>query len=119
MKGLGMKNVVIGILIGLCVIFAALTRYKVGESLPVGVYTESFDASDGIYKFCRTNFGEPNSPRLQAAPDDWISAFGNNERTLIFHNLSELRFIVAQQGLRLLELEKRCKDPNIPDGTSE
>lgn len=92
----------------------SMVRYPVGESVPPEVYTAPF-APDGIYRFMQTSFlSDPNDPnsvkKVQAAPNDWITTFGNNERTLIFHTLSELRFIQAQQAQRLLELEK--KDPN-------
>jgi len=101
-----MRNVVIAVLIGLCVIFVGM-RYQVGEPVPAGVYTEPFQ-SDGIYRFIQTGF-DPNDPKkVQAAPDDWVQKFGNNERTLILYNISELRVIVANQAKRIAELE----DPN-------
>lgn len=76
---------------------AMLVRYPVGESVPVEVYTASFDPCDPAYRF------------LAPPPKDWIVQFGNNERTMLIHAVSELRVIVAEQGRRLLELEKRVK----------
>ena len=103
-----MRRVVIGMLIGLMFCLLGLARYNVGQPVPADVYTAAFEA-DGIYKFCQTNYGEPNSPRLQAAPDDWIQTFGNNERTLVMYNISELRAIIAVQNRRIAEL---AAEPN-------
>jgi hypothetical protein len=100
-----MKNVVIGILIGGCFMLAAAVRYQVGRPISSGVYTEQFDASDGIYKFIQTDFGEPNAPKLQAAPDEWIKQFGNNERTMLMYEISELRVISANVNKRISALE--------------
>ena len=98
-----MRRIVIGIVIGLMFCLLGLARYNVGQPVPADVYTAPFEA-DGIYKFCQIDYGEPNSPKLQAAPDDWIKTFGNNERTLILYNISELRAIVAVQNRRIAEL---------------
>ena len=98
-----MRRMVIGIVIGLIFCLLGLARYNVGQPVPVDVYTSPFEA-DGIYKFCQIDYGEPNNPKLQAAPDDWIQTFGNNERTLILYNISELRAIVAVQNRRIAEL---------------
>jgi hypothetical protein len=111
-----MQRIVIGVLIGMCFMLAAMVRYPVGQAVPAEVYTAPFDASDGLYKFFQTDFGEPNSPgkphvaKLQAAPDEWIKQFGNNERTALFHTISELRVVVANQSRRIMALEAR--DPN-------
>lgn len=102
------RDLLIGIMIGLCFMLAAMVRYEVGRAVPANVYTVPFEA-DGIYKFMQTNYGEPNKPKIQSAPDDWIKQFGNNERTLLFHTLSELRIVVAAQAKRIAALE----DPNI------
>ena len=85
--------------------------YQVGQPVSTTVYTEPFDVNDLAYKFFQTNYGEPNAPKLQSAPDDWVQRFGDSERTLLLHAVSELRVIIAIQNKRILELEKR-KDPN-------
>ena len=109
-----MRRMAMGIVIGLVfcpsniLLLLGLARYNVGQPVPADVYTAPFEA-DGIYKFCQVDYGEPNSPRLQAAPDDWIKTFGNNERTLIMYNISELRAIVAVQNRRIAAL---TVDPN-------
>ena len=112
------------VLIGLCVaiaflvfVFAGIHRYPVGQPVPASVYTEPFDPCDPAYKFIQTNYGEPNKPKWQAAPDDWIQKFGNNERTALIHSISELRVVVAAQSKRLMALEDWQKkqpafDPN-------
>lgn len=95
-----------------------MVRYPIGEPVPCEVYTSPFDAGDPAYKFFQTNYGEPNKPKMQAAPDDWIQKFGNNERTMLLHTISELRVVVAQQGDRILGLEKWNKsvqDTMIPE----
>ena len=83
-----------------------MVRYQVGIPISRDIYTEPFDANDPAYKFFVINYGEPNAPKLQSAPDDWIKMCGDNERTLIFHAVSELRVAVAIQSKRILELEK-------------
>jgi hypothetical protein len=101
-------EVIIGILIGMCFTIAAAVRYQ--QTVSPAVYTATFEPADGIYKFCQTDFGEPNKPKLQSAPDDWVKQFGNNERTLLFHTISELRMVVANQSKRIMALE--AGDPN-------
>ena len=91
-----------------------MVRYPVGDNVPVEVYTTKFEP-DGIYKFLQTKYlSDPNDPnstvKIQAAPDDWVQAFGNNERTLLFHTISELRVIMSAQSRKILELESRLKD---------
>ena len=101
---------------GLCM---AMVRYPVGKPVPTDVYTASFEQDD-IYKFLQTDYGEPNKPKLQSAPNDWIEKFGDNERTLLFHTISELRVVVANQGQRIVTLTDRLdnmeaklvRDPN-------
>jgi len=104
--------IAVGMMLIICM---SMVRYPVGQPVPMGVYTEPFSPEDGIYKFMQIVYlsdpNDPNSPKkVQAAPDDWISAFGNNERTMLFHTLSELRVIVAQQGNRLINLELRIEN---------
>lgn len=110
--------------IGLCVaiaflvfVFAGIHRYPVGQPVPAPVYTEPFDPCDPAYKFIQTNYGEPNKPKWQAAPDDWVRKFGNNERTMLIHAVSELRVVVASlskevAGLKVTvaDLTKRLAD---------
>ena len=86
-----------------------INRYPVGQPVPASVYTELFDPCDSAYKF------------LQAPPKDWTDQFGNNERTMLIHAVSELRVVVAAQGKRLMDLEKWQKaqpvweiEPNCP-----
>jgi len=55
-----------------------------------------YNPNDPIYKF------------INPAPEDWTGQFGDNERTRLLHSISELRVVVAAQGLRILSLE----DPN-------
>lgn len=107
------------------------TRYPVGQPVPSSVYTEPFDPCDPAYKFLEIRFGDPNNLRWQSAPDDWISKFGNNERTMFLHETSKLKVVVAglarevlalraevaAQGKRLAALEEWRKkqgtfDPN-------
>ena len=95
------------------------SRYPVGQPVPASVYTEPFDPCDPAYKFIQTNFGEPNKPKWQAAPDDWILKFGNNERTMLIHSISELRVVVAQQTKRLMVLEAIHKDELTPKDPNE
>jgi hypothetical protein len=82
-------------------------RYPVGQSVPAEVYTAPFDPCDPAYRF------------MQAPPKDWAERFGNSERTMLIHAVSELRVVVAQQGQRLLALEAihkvelTPKDPNV------
>ena len=92
-----------------------MVRYPVGQPIPPAIYTTPFE-NDGIYKFIQTNFGDPNIPKIQAAPDDWIAKFGNNERTLILYAISDLRANVALQARRLMALEKLAKPV---DGTQK
>lgn len=100
-----------GILIGTA---QTAKRYSTGVSS--GIYTEPFDPCDPAYKFLQIRYGDPNNPHWQAAPDDWIQKFGNNERTCLIHAISELRVVVAAQGRRLLDIESKPnidkKDPN-------
>ncbi len=86
----------------------AMVRYPVGQPVPSEIYTQPFEA-DEIYSFFPINYGEPNKPRLQAAPDGWIEKFGNNERTMLFHAISENRVKIAGLMDKVKELEK---DPN-------
>ena len=93
------------ILIPATLTLSRLVRYPVGESVPSTVYTAPFDPCDPAYKY------------LAPPPKDWAGPFGNNERTMLIHAVSELRMVVAAQGKRLIELEKRVKasepvDPN-------
>jgi len=81
-------------------------RYPVGQSVPASVYTEPFDPCDPAYKFFQIRYGDPSNPKWQAAPDEWIQRFGNNERTMLLQTISELRVVVAAQGKRLMEFEK-------------
>lgn len=74
-------------------------RYPVGEAVPVETYTEPLDPCDP----------DPAHKFLALPPEDWARQFGNNERTMLIHAVSELRVIVAAQGKRLLELEKRVE----------
>lgn len=82
-----------------------LVRYQTGRVEP-GVYTAVFDCNDPAYRFFQTNYGDPNVPKMQSAPDDWVLRFGDNERTMLLHAVSELRMVVASQGARLRVLEK-------------
>jgi len=79
------------------VVALSLVRYPVGEAVPVEVYTAPFDPCDAVYKF------------LAAPPEDWTVQFGNNERTVLIHAISELRIVVATLSRRLIELEERVK----------
>lgn len=96
-------------------VFAGVQRYPVGQPAPASVYTEPFDPCDPIYKFIQINYGEPNKPKWQAAPDDWILKFGNNERTMLLHSISELRVVAAAQSKRILALEQKQKPYNEAD----
>jgi len=73
-------------------------RYPVGQPVSSSVYTEPFDPCDPAYKF------------INPPPKDWAEKFGNSERTMLIHAVSELRVVVAAQGLRILALEKGLKD---------
>jgi hypothetical protein len=51
---------------------------------------------------------DPNDPAYKYIPEadpTWIEKFGASERTRLLHSISELRFVVAAQGKRLVELE--------------
>ena len=85
-------------------------RYQVGQSVSPTIYTEQFDGSDPAYKFFQITFGDANDPNVQAAPDDWVGQFGDSERTLLLHTISELRVVVASQGRKLMDLESRIKE---------
>ena len=89
--------------------FAGVQRYPVGQPVPSEVYTAPFDPCDPAYKFFQTKYGDPNNPKYQAAPDEWIAKFGNNERTMLLHAISELRVVVAAQAKRLAVLEEFAK----------
>jgi len=88
-------------------------RYQVGEPVSLGVYTETFDVNDPAYKFMQIIYGDPNSQTLQAAPDDWVQQFGNSERTLLLHAVSELRVVVASQGRAIMDLEARIDEMEL------
>ena len=103
---MNIKYFLISVIIGLSFVCLAMVRYPVGKPVPSDVYTASFEQDD-IYKFLQTDYGEPNKPKLQSAPDDWIEKFGDNERTLLFHTISELRVVVANQGKRIVTLTDR------------
>ena len=90
-----------------------LSRYPVGQAVPAEVYTAPFDPCDPAYKFFQIHYGEPNKPRWQAAPDDWVRQFGDSERTMLIHAVSELRVVVAAQGKRLLALEAWQKNQPV------
>ena len=98
---------IIGVLGVVCM---AAGRYQVGQSVSPTIYTEQFDGSDPAYKFFQTTFGDANDPNVQAAPDDWVGQFGDSERTLLLHTISELRVVVASQGRKLMDLESRIKE---------
>ena len=83
-----------------------MARYQAGQPVSTTIYTEPFDVNDPAYKFFQTNYGEPNAPKLQSAPDDWVQRFGDSERTMLLHAVSELRVAVAIQSKRILEIEK-------------
>jgi len=87
-----------------------MVRYPVGQPVPSSVYTDPFDPCDPAYKYMQTNYGEPNTPRWQAAPDDWVQRFGDNERTMLLHAVSELRVVAAAQSKRILALEAWQKE---------
>ena len=91
----------------------AAGRYQVGEPVSLGVYTETFDVNDPAYKFMQIIYGDPNSQTLQAAPDDWVQQFGNSERTLLLHAVSELRVVVASQGRAIMDLEARIDEMEL------
>jgi hypothetical protein len=59
--------------------------------------SKSYDPNDPIYKF------------IPEADPSWIKEFGDNERTRLLHTISELRFVVAMQGKRMMELEQWLK----------
>ena len=88
-------------------------RYQVGQPVSLGVYTETFDVNDPAYKFMQIIYGDPNSQTLQAAPDDWVQQFGNSERTLLLHAVSELRVVVASQGRAIMDLEARIDEMEL------
>ena len=77
-------------------------RYPVGRPVPAEVYTAPFDPCDPAYKF------------MVPPPKDWADKFGNNERTMLLHAVSELRVVVAQQAKRLIALEAYHKDEFTP-----
>jgi hypothetical protein len=58
---------------------------------------------------------DPNDPAYKYIPEadpTWIEKFGASERTRLLHSISELRFVVAAQGRRIMALE----DPNeVPE----
>ena len=66
----------------------------------VVVKPNNYDQNDPAYRF------------VPAAPDEWKELFGDNERTRLIHSISEMRVVIAAQGGRILELEKRLADPN-------
>ncbi len=84
-----------------------MNRYPVGQPVPASVYTEPFDPCDLAYKFFQIRYGDPNNPKWQSAPDEWIKLFGNNERTMLLQTISELRVVVANLGKKTGELENR------------
>lgn len=92
-------------------VFAGVQRYPVGRPVPAEIYTVLFDPCDPAYRFFQLRYGEPNEPtRWQSAPSDWVARFGDNERTMLLHAVSELRVIVAAQGRRILALEADSND---------
>jgi len=81
-------GVLIGVLIGYFVV-------PYCQAMDNGRVTgDSYDADNPAYKF------------IPAAPGEWIERFGDNERTRLLHTISELRVVVADQGRRLIALEK-------------
>ena len=88
-------------------VFAGVQRYPVGQPVAPSVYTEPFDPCDPAYKF------------MVPPPKDWAEKFGNNERTMLIHAVSELRVVVAAQGQRLLALEAIHKDELTPKDPNE
>lgn len=97
--------IVVALLAGLCFAGSVFVRYPVGQPVPAEVYTAPFDPCDPAYKF------------MVPPPKDWAEKFGNNERTMLIHAVSELRVVVAAQSKRLLALEEWQKkqpvwDPN-------
>ncbi len=94
-------DVFIGVVLAVGIITASILaagpRYPVGQPVASSVYTEPFDPCDPAYRF------------INPPPKDWAEKFGNSERTMLIHAVSELRVVVAAQGARILSLEADVK----------
>lgn len=64
----------------------------------------------------KIQFYDPNDKLWQFMPradESWTRRFGDNKDTRIAYNVSEIRFVMAQQNQRLQKLENPA-EPNEP-----
>lgn len=101
-----MKNVLIGLVIGLSIICVAMVRYPVGQPVPPEVYTAVMvdPNNDMIYQ------------RMPLAPEQWTKAFGDNERTRLFFTVDQIIVAVSGLNARVEALENTVVGPNEPSG---
>ena len=91
-----MKNVLIGLVIGLSAVCLAMARYPVGQSVPAEIYTAAMvvDPNDDlIYQ------------QMPLTPKQWKRAFGDNERTRLFFTIDRLIRNATELNARVDALE--------------
>jgi len=100
-----MKNVLIGLVIGLSIVCVAMVRYPIGQPVPSEIYTAVMVTdpnSDQIYQ------------RMPLSPEQWKRAFGDNERTRLFFTVDQIIFAVNSLNTRVGVLEQAVIEPNEP-----
>ncbi len=73
-----------------------INHYKPTQS-PNEVYIDTLDPNQPIYKF------------MLKPKEEWIKLAGENERTIIFYNLSDARVAIARLKQQNAKLEKRLR----------